>query len=84
VLAVPVRTVRMATWKGRTIMMMWQFDDVAHFRWMIVDISDVDTCSFMGKLYEDTWPNRRAPRVPLIFGLCGCVKVYGESVGFNP
>jgi hypothetical protein len=44
-----VRTIRTATWQGRTIMMMWQFDDVVHFRWMIVGISDVDTCSGVGK-----------------------------------
>jgi hypothetical protein len=49
-----------------------------HFHWMIVGISDVDTCPFMGKLYEDTWPNRRAPRVPLILvHLVLVAKVFG-------
>ena len=30
-LTVPVRTVRTATWKGRTIMLTWQLDDVSRF-----------------------------------------------------
>jgi hypothetical protein len=41
--------VRTTMWQDRTIMMMWQFDDVVHFCWMIVGISDVDTCSGVGE-----------------------------------
>jgi hypothetical protein len=43
-LTVPVRTVRTVMWQGRTIMMTWQLDDVAHFYWLVVVQSGVDTC----------------------------------------
>jgi hypothetical protein len=40
-LTVPVRTV---TWQGRTIMMTWKLDDVAHFHWSVVGEYGIDTC----------------------------------------
>jgi hypothetical protein len=42
-LTVPVRTVRTDTWQGRTIMMTWQVEDVAHFYWLMLT-SRVLTC----------------------------------------
>jgi hypothetical protein len=33
--------------EGRTIMMMWQFDDVAYFYWTVVGECCVDTCHYM-------------------------------------
>jgi hypothetical protein len=36
---------------------------VADVGWLIDGESGADTCLFMGKWYEDTWPIRWAPRV---------------------
>jgi hypothetical protein len=33
--------------EGRTIMMMWQRDDVAHLYWTVVSESGADTCLFI-------------------------------------
>jgi len=46
-LTVPVRTVRTATWQGRTIMLTWQLDDVSRFYWLVVVQSGDGTCHLM-------------------------------------
>jgi hypothetical protein len=82
-LTVPVRTVRTATWQGRTIMMMWQVEDVVHLYWLIVVQLDVDTCHIGSKWYEGTWPNAWVPRVPHGLVYIGYVKLM-EATGFDP
>jgi hypothetical protein len=66
-LTVPVRTVRTlctVTWQGHTdCMMMCQMVTWQYVGWLTVGESGDDTCPFIGKWYEDTWPNLWAPRV---------------------
>jgi hypothetical protein len=69
--------------EGRTIMMTWQVEDVAHSYWLMVVQSDVDTCLIGSEWYEDTWPNAWAPRVPRWLAYNGYVKLM-EATGFDP
>jgi hypothetical protein len=63
--------------EGRTIMVMWQLDDVAYLYWLIVVQLDVDTCHIGSKWHEGTWPNTWAPRVPRGLDYIGYVKING-------
>jgi hypothetical protein len=63
---------------------MWQTDDVAIVGWIFVSELEIDTCLFLA---NNEWT--RGPitwhHVSLFHWLIWlCVKVFGESAGFDP
>ena len=83
-LIVPVRTVRMTTWQGRTIMVTWQVGDVANAGWLFVGEYDDETCPFWANDMRTRGPTRGRHVSLIRSSLFLCVKVYWESVGFDP
>jgi hypothetical protein len=66
--------------EGRTILLTWQIDDVAHFYWMVVVQWSVDTCHLANELW-DTWPNHwRHVSLSLFIGYLFCKNVWVRGV----
>jgi hypothetical protein len=86
VLTVPVRTVRTATWQGRTIMLTWQRDDVAHFGWMLLSNTVMTRVIYGQIMCLDTWPNPLGATCPSHFWLYGWLfkNVLGSPRGSTP
>jgi hypothetical protein len=69
--------------EGRTILLTWQTDDVAIVGWIFVSELEIDTCLL--------WPIMSGHVAQSFGATCHyfwfiwlCVKVFGESAGFDP